>query len=55
MQIDIPANVGDFRLMSRRAVEALSRLRERQRFVRGLASWIGFRQTAQTGGTVGAQ
>lgn len=48
VKIDIPANVGDFRLMSRRAVEALSRLRERQRFVRGLASWIGFRQTAVT-------
>ncbi len=45
-QVDIPANVGDFRLMSRRAVEAMRVLRERQRFVRGLSIWIGFRQTA---------
>jgi len=45
-RIDIPANVGDFRLMSRRAVEALSGLRERQRFVRGLSVWVGFQQTA---------
>jgi polyisoprenyl-phosphate glycosyltransferase len=45
-RIDIPANAGDFRLVSRRAVEAMRMLRERQRFVRGLSSWIGFRQTA---------
>lgn len=45
-RIDIPADAGDFRLMSRRAVEALKTLRERHRFVRGLSSWIGFRQTA---------
>jgi dolichol-phosphate mannosyltransferase len=47
-QVEIPANVGDFRLMSRRAVDALHTLRERQRFVRGLSSWIGFPQTAIT-------
>lgn len=46
--IDIPAEVGDFRLMSRRAVDQLKRLREKDRFVRGLVSWIGFRQTGVT-------
>lgn len=45
IKIDIPVNVGDFRLMSRRAVTELQQLREKDRFVRGLVSWIGFRQT----------
>jgi glycosyltransferase involved in cell wall biosynthesis len=45
-RVDIPADAGDFRLMSRRAIEALRMLRERHRFVRGLSNWIGFRQTA---------
>jgi dolichol-phosphate mannosyltransferase len=45
-KMDIPADTGDFRLMSRRAVDALGGLRERHRFVRGLSIWIGFRQTA---------
>jgi dolichol-phosphate mannosyltransferase len=44
-KVQIPRNVGDFRLMSRRAVEQLKQLREKDRFVRGLVSWIGFRQT----------
>ena len=42
---DIPLDAGDFRLMSRRAVEALKPIRERNRFVRGLVGWIGFRHT----------
>ena len=41
----LAANVGEFRLMSREAVDALVRLRERHRLVRGLVSWVGFRQT----------
>lgn len=45
-KVEIPPDTGDFRLMSRRAVESLRTLRERHRFVRGLSSWIGFRQTA---------
>jgi polyisoprenyl-phosphate glycosyltransferase len=45
---EIPLDAGDFRLMSRRAVEALQSIRERNRFIRGLAGWIGFRQTTVT-------
>lgn len=43
--VDIPVDTGDFRLLSRRAVKALQSAKERQRFVRGLVSWIGYRQT----------
>jgi glycosyltransferase involved in cell wall biosynthesis len=43
--IHIPANVGDFRLISRRVVDHLKQLREKDRFVRGLVSWVGFPQT----------
>src|SRR5215510_11046300 len=38
--IEIPVDVGDFRLMNRRAVEQFKQFRERDRFVRGLVSWI---------------
>jgi polyisoprenyl-phosphate glycosyltransferase len=44
-RIEIPADAGDFRLLSRRAVEALKATGERNRFVRGLVGWIGYRQT----------
>ncbi|HVU01252.1 MAG TPA: glycosyltransferase family 2 protein [Polyangiaceae bacterium] len=44
--IDLPQDAGDFRLMSRPVVLALRALRERHRFVRGMVTWIGFRQTA---------
>ncbi|MBM3389703.1 MAG: glycosyltransferase family 2 protein [Betaproteobacteria bacterium] len=40
----IPADIGDFRLLSRRAVQALNRMPERNRFMKGLFAWIGFPQ-----------
>ncbi len=43
--IDIPENVGDFRLLSRRAAAALRRFPERTRFMKGLFAWIGFPST----------
>jgi len=43
--IHVPSDTGDFRLMSRRALDALQSLRERHRFVRGMVSWIGYHQT----------
>jgi glycosyltransferase involved in cell wall biosynthesis len=46
--VDIPVDTGDFRLMSRRVVEALKRTRERHRFLRGIVSWLGFRQIGVT-------
>jgi polyisoprenyl-phosphate glycosyltransferase len=42
----VPVDTGDFRLLSRRAVDALQRLRERHRFMKGLFAWIGFTQVA---------
>jgi len=42
--ISIPEQAGDFRLLSRRAADAFARMPERARFIRGMTSWIGFRQ-----------
>lgn len=44
-KIDIPLDTGDFRLMDRRVVNALKRMPERNRFIRGMVPWVGFRQT----------
>jgi len=44
-EINIPMDVGDFRLMDRKAVDALKQMRERHRFMRGMSVWVGFRQT----------
>lgn len=44
--IDIPENTGDFRLIDRKVVDELRRFREHNRFLRGLVSFIGFKQTA---------
>jgi len=44
--VDIPRNVGDFRLMDSRVVDALVSMREHHRFMRGLSAWVGFRQEA---------
>ncbi len=43
-EIDIPLDTGNFRLMDRRVVEALRQCRENPRYVRGLVSWVGFKQ-----------
>lgn len=44
--VDIPTDTGDFCLMDRRVVDALNAMPERNRYIRGLRSWLGFRQIA---------
>jgi dolichol-phosphate mannosyltransferase len=45
-EIEQPVEVGDFRLVDRRALDAFLLMRERNRYVRGMFSWVGFKQTA---------
>jgi glycosyltransferase involved in cell wall biosynthesis len=45
-QIDLEQEAGDFRLLDRRALDALNSMRERNRFLRGMTVWVGFTQTA---------
>ena len=43
-RVDVPGDTGDFRLISRRAVDSLKKLREQHRFMKGLFAWIGYPQ-----------
>jgi dolichol-phosphate mannosyltransferase len=43
-EVEIPVDAGDFRLMSRRALDALMAMPEQARFIRGMVAWIGFKQ-----------
>ncbi|MDR0994220.1 MAG: glycosyltransferase family 2 protein [Verrucomicrobiota bacterium] len=45
-KVDVPMDAGDFRLVDRSVVDALKEMRELHRFMRGLTSWVGYRQTA---------
>jgi len=42
--VDIPLDTGDFRLIDRKVVDVLNQMRERHRFLRGMASWVGYKQ-----------
>lgn len=44
--IDIPVDTGDFRLLDRKVVDSMRSFTEKSRYVRGLVSWVGFKQTA---------
>jgi glycosyltransferase involved in cell wall biosynthesis len=46
--VDIPADVGDFRLIDRKVLDALRQMPEQNRFVRGMVAWLGFRQAEVT-------
>lgn len=44
--VDIPVDTGDFRLIDRKVCDTMSKITERNRYVRGLVSWVGYKQTA---------
>lgn len=44
--VPIPSNTGDFRLLDRKVVEAIKKLPERNRFMKGLFAWVGYKQTS---------
>jgi glycosyltransferase involved in cell wall biosynthesis len=48
VRVDVPPDAGDFRLIARNAADALRSLREQHRFMKGLFSWVGFRQASVT-------
>jgi glycosyltransferase involved in cell wall biosynthesis len=43
--VQIPMDTGDFRLLDRKVVDIMNQMRERHRFLRGMSSWVGFKQT----------
>jgi dolichol-phosphate mannosyltransferase len=44
-EIDVPGDAGDFRLIDRRAMDAMTSMREHSRYLRGMSAWVGFDQT----------
>jgi len=46
--VDIPLDTGDFRLMDRKVVQQMRNMKEHHRFIRGMTSWVGFKQTGVT-------
>ncbi len=46
--VEIPMDTGDFRLLDRKVVDVMVQMRERHRFLRGMSSWVGFKQTGVT-------
>lgn len=47
-EVPLPREAGDFRLMDRRVVDAINRMPERSRFMKGIFAWVGYRQTGVT-------
>ena len=45
-EVDVPVDTGEFRLIDRKVCDAMKRIKEKNRYMRGLVSWVGFKQTA---------